>query len=428
MTLPGTGRYTGLAFRHAGRQARIPDAAAGSPTRRQTPRACSRSDEQPTTHGAHGFPLPFPPAARGAPAVSVQAAGSHAHGATRAGGRVGSEEFHSAPLPSAQEAAVLYAANLVAPAEALLRAETRSASTRSNKQPWLMLFDLYEATQNRAEYDALSLLFTVTFEQSPPAWAGGAQAAADPRRAQSRERKDFFVLKPNSSGELSPEIAKFVAFAESMGTVRLDLGKVASITSSEAALLAAALQRLRRANLPMWFNHVEALEGVLRAAMNERASDATRSFWLLLFELFVLQGRSEPFEELGLEYAVAFEMSPPNWEVYVNSVAAAASTAGAPVDHGPEAGFAFRGVISPASQNQFADLAGHAAAVQEVVVDMSRVLRIDFAAASQFLEVVKAIQLAGKRVILSDLSELNAALLEAFGFNRHAILIRRKAN
>ena len=59
---------------------------------------------------------------------------------------------------------------------------------------------------------------------------------------------------------------------------------------------------------------------------------------------------------------------------------------------------------------------------------MDKVLRVDFAAAAQFFEVVKSIQLAGKRVILSNLSELNAALLEAFGFDRHAILIRRKAS
>jgi anti-anti-sigma regulatory factor len=87
-----------------------------------------------------------------------------------------------------------------------------------------------------------------------------------------------------------------------------------------------------------------------------------------------------------------------------------------------------KGVLSTSSQNQFADLAAHAAAGSEIVVDMSRVLRIDFTASAQFFEVVKAVQLAGKRVILSNLSELNAALLEAFGFNRHAILIRRKAN
>ncbi len=350
----------------------------------------------------------------------------------RAPGRIGSEEYHSAPLPPAQEAAVLYAANMPGPAEAILKGLTRDPASRTNKQPWLMLFDLFEVTQNRSEFEALSLLYTVRFEQSPPVWAGGAEAASDPRRAQSRERKDFFALKPNSLGELGPEIEKLVAFAESMGTVRIDFAKITAITASEAALLAAALQRLCRGGMPMWFNNAEVLEKVLRAAFNERASDAIRSFWLLLFELFVIQGKSEPFEELGLEYAVAFEISPPNWEVYVNSVAEAASRAPAAPAAAPPpaaaAGFAMKGVISTASQNQFADLAAHAASGTEVAVDMGKVLRIDFAACAQFFEVVKAIQLAGKRVILSNLSELNAALLEAFGFNRHAILIRRKAN
>jgi anti-anti-sigma regulatory factor len=185
----------------------------------------------------------------------------------------------------------------------------------------------------------------------------------------------------------------------------------------------------------MWFNNVEVLEKVLRTAFNEPASDAIRSFWTLLFELYILQGRQDPFEELGLEFAVAFEMSPPIWEVYVNTVSATAPAQSAaavpppaPPQRGPQPGFAFKGVISLSSQNQFADLAAHAANGTEIVVDMSKVLRIDFAAGAQFFEVVKAIQLAGKRVILSNLSELNAALLEAFGFNRHAILIRRKAN
>ena len=41
---------------------------------------------------------------------------------------------------------------------------------------------------------------------------------------------------------------------------------------------------------------------------------------------------------------------------------------------------------------------------------------------------MEAIQLAGKRVILANLNELNAALLEALGVNRYAILVRRKSN
>jgi len=141
--------------------------------------------------------------------------------AARVPGRLGSEEYHSAPLPIPQEAAVLYAANHAGPAAALLKAEIKDAAGRNNKQAWLMLFDLHQAAQNRADFDALSMLFTVKFEQSPPAWAeSGTDAANDPRRAQSRERKDFFALK-GDAGELEGEIDKFLAFAQAQGTVRL---------------------------------------------------------------------------------------------------------------------------------------------------------------------------------------------------------------
>ena len=326
---------------------------------------------------------------------------------------------------------MLFSANHTDAAAALLNTEIKDPIGRNNKQAWLMLFDIYQTSQNRAEYEAFSMLFSVKFEQSPPAWAEGEGDALDPRRTQSRDRKDFFALKAPPGGHLATEIEKFLAFAESMGSVRLDVAKLASINSDEALLLAGVLQHLRKKNVPMWFNSLDHLERVLRVAFNEKASEVTKPYWILLFELYVLQGKMEAFEDLGLEYAVAFEMSPPNWEVYVNSVSAAVakatSSAKAAAAAPPEAGFALKGVISSSSQNQFADLTGHAAGLSEVAIDMSKVLRVDFAAAHQFFDVVKAIQLAGKRVILSQLNELNAAFLEAFGFSRHAILIRRKS-
>jgi anti-anti-sigma regulatory factor len=327
-----------------------------------------------------------------------------------------------------QEAAVLYAADFPAPAEAILRAEARAAN-RSGKQPWLMLFDLFEMTRNRAEFDALAPAFTARFGQPPPAWTASADFASDPRRVQSRERKDFFVLKSAALGDLAPEVERFLAFAETMGTVRMELGKVAAISDADATLLAGALQRLRRANMPMWFNNGASLERVLRNALNERPTESTRGYWLLLFELCTLQGKQDLFEELGLEFAVTFEAKPPAWEPYVNSLTAASPNGQAPAarysGNGTESGFALRGVVSSATQTQFADITARAGSGGELVLDMGKVLRIDFSAGAQFFEVVKAIQLSGKRVILANLSELNAVLLEAFGFNRHAILLRR---
>jgi len=352
----------------------------------------------------------------------------------RTAGRLGSEEFHSAPLPTAQEAAVLYSAGHSGAAIALLRAEIKDVTGRSNKQAWLMLFDLYQLAQDKPEYESLSMLFTVKFEQSPPAWNDSGDQGADPRRNNSRDRKDFFALKPGADGDLAGEIAKFGAFADEQGSVRLDVGKLTGIGAEDATLLAAALTRLRRKRTPMWFNNFDALEKLLRAAFNERATEDQRPFWLLLFEIMILQGKSPEFEELGLEYAVAFEMSPPNWEVYVNPVSAASAAAAEPSGgaasssgQGPVAGVELKGVLSAASANQIADMNGHAASRSEVVVDMSRVLRIEFAFTSSFFDAIKAIQLAGKRVILANLNEVNAALLEALGVNRYAILVRRKS-
>ncbi len=367
------------------------------------------------------------PAAGSAPSSNVRPA------TPRPPGRLGSEEYHSSPLPSAQEAAVLYAANHAQEAAGILRAEIKDTTGRNNKQAWLMLFDLYQIAQDRAEFDSLSMLFTVKFEQSPPAWAEGGDAASDPRRNLGRERKDYLALKPGPGGELGPEIEKFLSFADSQGTVRLDVGKVSAISSEDASLLAGGLQKLRRKHVPMWFNNLEALEKVLRSAFNEKATEGQRPYWLLLFELYILEGKMTEFEDLGLEYAVAFEMSPPSWETYVNPVVAAAAKAApggkpVPAEPGaPESGFALKGVVSAASANQIAELNAYAATRAEVVVDMSKVLRVDFAFTAAFFDVVKAIQLAGKRVILANLNELNAALLEALGVNRYAILVRRKS-
>ena len=366
--------------------------------------------------------------------MATPAVGNSAGGVrpVRTAGRLGSEEFHSAPLPIAQEAAILYSAGHTNAAVAVLRNEIKDAAGRNNKQAWLMLFDLYQLAQDKEEYEAISMLFTVKFEQSPPAWTESGDQGADPRRGASRERKDFFALKPGPDGELAGEIAKFGAFADEQGSVRLDTGKITAISSADATLLAAALARLRRKRTPMWFNSLEALEKQLRAAFNERATEDQRPYWLLLFELMILQGKSPEFEELGLEYAVAFEISPPNWEMYVNTVSAASATqaaapAGGAPAIGPIAGFELKGVLSSASANQIGELNGHASSRPEVVVDMSGVLRIEFAYTSAFFDSIKAIQLAGKRVILANINEVNAALLEALGVNRYAILVRRKS-
>ena len=155
--------------------------------------------------------------------------------------RLGNEEYHSASLPVAQEAAVLFAGGFTDAAARLLKAEIKDATGRGNKQAWLMLFDLYQIIPNREEFDALSMLFTVKFEQSPPAWIDNADLSTDPRQSQAKERKDLFAFKGGK--DLAGEIDKFRTLAQTQGSVRLDVSKITAIAAAEATALTQEIGR-----------------------------------------------------------------------------------------------------------------------------------------------------------------------------------------
>jgi ABC-type transporter Mla MlaB component len=333
----------------------------------------------------------------------------------------------SAAFPPIYEAAILYSADHHAGAEAVLKEYMRTPDGKNSIRAWLMMFDLYQLTHNRREFDALAMLFTVKFERSPPIWVEQSENN-DPRRKEKREHKDFFLVTPQADGSLLPEVDRLEAFAKQLGTVRVDYAKVKTISPEESELLAMVFQRLRKAKIHIWFNSVEAFIETLKRGINERTGQPlheSQGFWSLLFELFILDGKLSEYEELGLEYAVAFEMSPPAWETVKRPQGASdapdANTADAAV-----VGFPLKGVVSGASKEMLQQLSIYASSRAEVAIDMGGLLRIDFMATSIFFEAIRSIHMQQKRVILSNINELVAALLEVFGMSKHAILMRKK--
>jgi len=335
-------------------------------------------------------------------------------------------------FPALYEAAILYAADCCDAAEETLKEHLKTKDGKDSLRTWLMLFDLYQLTHNRKEFDTLSMLFTVKFERSPPVWAEVTETS-DPRRKEKRERKDFFTLTPAADGALLGEIDKFEDFTTTMGSCRIGLEKVHSMLAEEAELFSIVFQRMRRAKIPIWFNGFNEFAAMLKKGINEATGQPLASslgYWSLLFELYILDGKLNEYEELGLEYAVAFEVSPPPWEVVMRPIGpdgTIAAPAGTPAAGGAQSGFPLKGVISASSRDMLEQLSIYAASKQEVQIDMSNLMRIDFAVAGQFFEAIRAIHLGQKRVILSNLNELTAALLEVFGMTKHAILMRKKA-
>ena len=211
----------------------------------------------------------------------------------------------------------MYAADRYQASEIILKAHLKTSDGKASIRTWLMLFDFYQLTHNRKEFDALSMMFTVKFERSPPHWTD-SQDSNDPRRKEKRERKDFFPMTSGIDGAMIAEIDRFESFAREMGTCRIGLDTIKNILAEECELLTLVLQRLRREKLHMWFNGLDDFAHLLKAGINEKTARPLvecQGYWSLLFELFILDGRLLEYEDLGLEYAVAFEMSPPAWVV-----------------------------------------------------------------------------------------------------------------
>ncbi len=333
-------------------------------------------------------------------------------------------------FPPLYEAAILYAAGHAEAAQETLKDYMKTTDGKNSIRTWLMLFDFYHLTGNRREFDALSMLYSVKFERSPPVWTDTLDAA-DPRRREKRERKDFFTLTPDSDGALLGEIDKFESFAKEIGSCRVDFTKIKTILCEEAELFAIVFQRLRRAKIPVWFNAFDGFATALRASINATTGlplNASQGYWSLLFELYIFEGKINEYEELGLEYAVAFEMSPPAWQAVNRPLSAGdESTTANPDAEKPAMGFPIKGVVNAGSKEVFQQLSLYAASKQEVVIDTTDLMRIDFVAITLFFDSIRSIHMSQKRVILSNLNELVAALLEVFGMTKHAILMRKKA-
>jgi len=339
----------------------------------------------------------------------------------------------SGNFPPIYEAAILYAADYYEGAEAVLKDYLRTNDGKNSVRAWQMLFDFYSLTHNRKEFDSLSMLFTVKFERSPPHWVDSGDNN-DPRRKEKREHKDFFQVTPAIDGAILAEIDRFEAFTAKMGSARVDFTKVASVLSEEAELFAIVLQRTRKAKFPLWFNHLDKFAVQLKAGINDKTGQPlseSQGYWSLLFELYILDGRLQEYEDLGLEYAVAFEMSPPVWDVVSRPTGVDVDAMGAALPPSMAAvsapvGFPIKGVISPSNKDALQQLAMYASSKTEVAIDASGLMRIDFAATGLFFEAVRAIHLSQKRVVISNLNELVAALLEVFGITKHAIIMRKK--
>ncbi len=320
----------------------------------------------------------------------------------------------------AEEAAVLFANGQDLAACAVLEQATQVHHNAAGERLWMMLFDFYKLNGQAAEFEKLENEFVRVFEKSPPVWRNRSKAPAKAKEAVAGS----LLFKGDLVGENQAAFEPIRQALEKNSKLRLDMSKVTRIDTEGCHLLMALLQQARKTKKEIELLGRDALGALVEERVEPgRAEDS--ECWLLLLELCQLQGQQEAFDEVAINYAVTFEVSPPSWEP--NRVAAPepATQTSIEVPNDPTAeSYRLYGDIKGL---RFGDLPAYAELHDPVIVDCSDLIRIDFVSAGVLLNVLTSVRGGGKQIIFRHPNHLVAELFRIVGLKALATIVFAKS-
>ncbi len=320
------------------------------------------------------------------------------------------EEAGSAGDSAIDEAAMLYASNQTENAETLLK----GLLTGNDRRAWHMLFDLYRLAQREADFEKLALEFAMRFECSPPVWKPREEK---PQKSAGMSRQ--LVLPARLDRGIEEKLARVLASLEKGASLQLDFSQVTGIDKAGAQGVANVLAKTLKAKFKFQVSGASSIIELLKSHIQSEAGE--QSYWQMLLAVYQLLGKQEDFENLAVDFAVTFELSPPSWE----NVQAAQEVA-APAAEMPEDAFALKGVLSEASQGQIARLMQYADSRSEVVVDCSGVTRVDYAYVGHLIGQLMQLLGSGKTITLRGQNALVNELFRVMGIDQLARVIPAK--
>lgn len=316
--------------------------------------------------------------------------------------------------PELEEAAVLFANGKVGETATLLNRYLLDHPENLDPLPWHMLFDLYEASGQREPFEDAAVDFAVKFERSPPTW----HPRGLPRVSVSPAPLMAYSEKYGSMERVKQP--KFFQDAAQAPYVRLDITRLQAPDEATAEAVLAELAQLQRMGKPIELIGAPGFTVRLEAARQvERLNEPA---WLLLLEVLRLMGKEADFDNVAVDYAVAFEVSPPPYRPPLPLPARPDQRAD-DRDDLPGHTFCLRGAIGPGNDAQIRELQRFASGRAEVVVDMSHLARIDFAVVGMLLELIIELSQKGCKITFIEGNELVNTLLQIVGLTQFATIV-----
>lgn len=329
-----------------------------------------------------------------------------------------------------EEAAILYASDHPDQAAALLLDFIRNNAERKELQPWMMLFDIYQIQGKKPQFEELALEFVVKFERSAPIWSDakvpGVQAEK-PKAGRGAAVEGYVALSGILQGDKDSLFQNLEQVAQKGAGLRLDFARLEGLDASGSRRLVETMQSLKKSGKKITPISVPHVTDLLKSMLGQGGEDE-QAHWQLLLSLYQCQGMQAEFEDLAVEYAITFEVSPPSWEAMpLCRQPVAVVTVNAPDEQShDENTFFMSGVISTDSAQQLQELKNFAASHSEVYLDMSDVPRVDFVSIGDFVGVLVGLNSSGKKLLVRNANEMIRALFGVMGVDQFAAILKRK--
>jgi len=319
-------------------------------------------------------------------------------------------------VPELEEAAILYANGKIGETATLLNRYLLDHRDNHDPLPWYMLFDLYEVSDQSAPFEDAAVDFAVKFERSPPTWA--------PRdKPKNVNQPAPLMTYGERYGSLERvKQSRFFQDAELAPYVRLDVSKTIAPDEETARAILNDILGLHEMRKP-----VELIGGpgfAVRLDAARQGDRLTETGWFLFLAVLQLLGREQDFENAAVDYAVAYEVSPPSYTPPrpVPNKNGNSETHVAPAQ---DTAFKLTGFIGPGCESQFKELKQYAQGRTQVEIDLSQVSRIDFSVIGFLLETLIAISGAGSKILFKEGNELVNTLLHIVGASQFAVVLGR---
>lgn len=309
------------------------------------------------------------------------------------------------------EIAILYASGQNNNIEATLK----SLLAENNLRIWHMLFDYYRISQRQVEFDRLGLDYAMRFESSPPGWTANDSEANSSKKGAARP----LILPPKLDDSMAEKLANILSSLDKSSALQLDFSKVTEISSQGAQNMADMLATSRKHKVKFLVSGASSIMDLLRSRMY--AEPGVQSYWLMLMAVYQLLGKQTEFEDMAVDFAVTFELSPPSWET-----TQLAEEVAAPEPEMPKDAFILSGLISEASQEQLSRLMQYAQTRSNIVIDCTTVTRVDYAFIGQLIGQLMQLLGSGKTLTLQGQNALVNELFRTMGIDQLANLIPAK--